>query len=129
MNIPLACLPIAFGLIFVPKIPIAIATKKQLGKYDNKAPREQQEKLEGWGRRAVAAHQNAFESFPGFAAGVLACTITGKHADWAAILAVTHVVARALYPWFYVKNIDAIRSSIWAIGFATTLGLMFLAAI
>ncbi len=45
--------------------PVAFAMNKLDG-YDNKHPREQQSKLTGFGARALAAHQNCFESLPAF---------------------------------------------------------------
>lgn len=126
MNIPLLCLPIAFGLVYASKIPVAVAMARQPKGYDNKSPRDQQAALEGWGRRAAAAHYNGFESFPPFAAGVLVATVTGASPQWAAILAIAHVVARVLYPALYIANIDKARSSVWGVGFGASFGLMIL---
>lgn len=126
MNVPLLCLPVAFGLVYASKIPLAMAMAKQPEGYDNKTPRDQQAKLEGWGRRAAAAHANGFESFAPFAAGVLATQVTGANPSWAAILAVTHVVARVIYPAMYIAGIDKARSAVWTVGFAASLGLMVL---
>lgn len=126
MNIPLLCLPIAFALVYAPKIPLSIAMARQPSGYDNKTPRDQQAKLEGWGRCAAAAHYNGFESFPPFAAGVLAVTVTGASPKWAAILALLHVVARAIYPVLYIANVDKARSATWGVGFAASFALLAL---
>ena len=61
MTTLLTCLLIAMLLPYLAKGPVAIAMAK-LGGYDNSHPREQQSKLTGYGARAVAGHQNAFES-------------------------------------------------------------------
>ena len=50
------------------KAPLALAQAKT-GHYDNKNPRAQQAKLEGWGARAAAAHANGWEALPIFLAG------------------------------------------------------------
>ncbi|MCA9590216.1 MAG: MAPEG family protein [Myxococcales bacterium] len=126
MNIPLLCLPIAYALVFAPKVPLSMAMAKQPEGYDNKTPRDQQAKLEGWGRRAAAAHANAFESFAPFAAGVLASTVGGGDAKWAAILAIAHVVSRTIYPVLYIANIDKARSTVWGVGMLASFGLMIL---
>lgn len=126
MNVPLVCLPIALALVYASKVPLALAMSRVSGGYDNKHPREQQAKLEGWGKRAAAAHANGFESFPAFAAGVLVAQVTGANPHWAAILAVTHVVARAIYPFLYLANIDKARSTVWGVGFACSMGLLLL---
>lgn len=126
MNLLLATLPVAFGLVYATKIPLAIEMAKSPGGYDNKHPREQQAKLEGRGKRAAAAHANGFESFPPFAAGVLACHVTGASPTVAVGLAWTYVAARVLYPFFYLNNRDAIRSPVWFIGFACSAALLIL---
>ena len=79
MTIPLACIAAAFALIYAPRIAVVVAQAKQAEGFDNKHPRDQQAKLTGWGRRANAAHLNAFESFAPFAAAVLVAHVT--HAD------------------------------------------------
>ena len=40
MNIPLLCLPIAYALVFAPKVPLSMAMAKQPEGYDNKTPRD-----------------------------------------------------------------------------------------
>jgi len=126
LSLPLVCLPIAFALVYAPKIPLSVAMAREPDGYDNRSPRDQQAKLEGWGRRAVAAHANGFEAFPPFAAGVLACLVTGANPHWAGILAVTHVIARAIYPVLYIANLASLRSLVWSVGMATTVGLLVL---
>ncbi len=126
MNIPLLCVPIAFLLVFAPKMYAAAALAKQPEGYDNKTPRDQQAKLTGAARRAAAAHTNGFESFPPFAVGVLACEVTHARPELAAILAITHVVARAIYPGLCIADQDKLRSLVWMVGFGATLGLMAL---
>ena len=125
-SIPLLCLPIAFALVFAPKVPLSMAMARQPEGYDNAQPRDQQAKLTGWGRRAAAAHANGFESFPAFAAGVLAAHVTGASPHWAAIFAITYVVARGLYAFAYVGGAAMLRSIVWTISFAATLALMVL---
>ena len=125
-SIPLLCLPIALALVYAPKIPLSVAMAREPEGYDNAMPRDQQAKLEGWGRRAAAAHANGFESFPIFAAGVLAASVTNASPHWAAIFAVTHVVMRALYPVVYVAGKAALRSAVWSVGFACSAALLLL---
>lgn len=125
-SIPLLCLPIAFGLVFLPKLPLSMAMARLPEGYDNRHPRDQQAKLSGWGKRAGAAHANGFESFPAFAAGVLACQVTGASPSWAAIFAVAYVVSRALYAAAYIGNVHLLRSAIWSVGFAATIALLIL---
>jgi uncharacterized MAPEG superfamily protein len=125
-TVPLLCLPIGFALVYVPKIPLSMAMAKQPEGYDNKSPRDQQARLTGWGRRAAAAHANGFESFPAFAAGVLATQVTLANPHWASILAVTYVVSRAIYVGAYLADVAPLRSAVWTLGFACAVGLMVL---
>ena len=125
-TIPLLCLPIGFALVYAPKIPLSMAMAKQPEGYDNKSPRDQQARLTGWGRRAAAAHANGFESFPAFAAGVLATQVTGASPHWATIFSLAYVVARALYAVAYIADVATLRSAVWTVGFACSVGLMVL---
>jgi uncharacterized MAPEG superfamily protein len=130
MNIALLTLPINFVTIYGIKVPMAIAMAKE-GKqqghgYDNHDPRGQQARLEGWGKRANAAHMNAFEAFPPFAIAVVLCVLTHSNETWTTALAVTHTVARLAYPALYIANVAAIRSIVWSIGMLCTLALLML---
>jgi uncharacterized MAPEG superfamily protein len=126
MDMPLLCLLLAFILTHATKLPVALAMARQPGGYDNRHPRQQQTLLDGWGRRALAAHQNAFEAFPGFAAGVLVAELTGAAPAWASRLAVAFLVCRLAYTGLYLADVAAVRSLVWTIGLAATIGLLAL---
>jgi uncharacterized MAPEG superfamily protein len=127
MDVPLACVGVAFLLIYAPRMVVMRAQAK-LG-YDNHDPRAQQAKLEGAARRAHAAHNNSFEAFAPFAAAVLACEVRGASAKWTDILALAFVVLRTLYIFAYVGDKPSTRSSIWILGFGCVLGLFGLAIV
>ena len=126
MNLLLATLPVAFGLVYATKLPLAVEMAKAPGGYNNHDPRAQQASLEGRGRRAAAAHANGFEAFPPFAAGVLVCHATGAAPSIALALAVVHLVARAIYPLLYNLDRASLRSAIWFVGFLATAALLIL---
>ena len=126
MTIPFLCILVAFLLNMASKGPVALAMAKQPGGYDNKTPREQQASLQGWGRRAVAAHLNGFEAFPAFAAAVLVASIAGGDPVWTTRLAVAFVIARTLYVPLYVFDLDRLRSLVWTVGFGATVGIFLL---
>jgi uncharacterized MAPEG superfamily protein len=128
MHIALLTLPINFLVIYAIKVPIGMAMAKEGKGYDNSDPRGQQARLEGAGKRATAAHQNAFEAFPAFAVGVALCVLLHANETWTTALAVTHTVARLIYPFLYVANVDKARSLVWFAGMLSTLGLLVLAA-
>jgi uncharacterized MAPEG superfamily protein len=128
MTVPFACVVIAIVLVYLSKLPVAVAQWRRPEGYDNRNPREQQAKLEGAARRALAAHQNGFESFPAFAAAVIIAHVGGGDPRWASILAVTFVAARAAYPFIYVAGLGTLRSIVWTVGFTATMGLFLLPA-
>jgi uncharacterized MAPEG superfamily protein len=123
MTIPFICVLVAFVLIYVPKVFLSVAMAKQPGGYDNKHPREQQAKLDGWGKRAHAAHLNTIEAFAPFAASVFVAHLSHANAHFSASLAIAFIGARVVYPFLYMANLDKIRSLVWGLGVAATLGL------
>lgn len=127
MNIAFLCVAIAFGLLYLNKVPIIVAMRRSPGGYDNRTPRDQQAKLEGWGRRAVAAQSNGYESFPPFAAAVLMAQLAHANVRWTAAMAIGHVVSRVLYEVFYLANVDKARSLVWGVATACSAGIMLLA--
>ena len=129
VDLPLACVAATLLLIYVPRILIMQAQKRDPAGFDNKDPREQQARLDQAGKRALGAHNNAFEAFAPFAAAVLACELRHVNEHWVTILALVHVVARLVYPWLYVKGIDKARSGVWLIGMSATSALMLLAVV
>jgi len=123
---PLLCIFLVLLTVYAPRILVAAAQVKQPGGMDNKHPRDQQAKLQGWARRANAAHANGFESFAPFAAAVLVAHVTKADPVWSTNLAVAFVVLRVLYNVLYVANIDRVRSLVWITGFFVTVALFLL---
>jgi len=118
------CLFIAALLPLLAKGPVAFAMNK-LGGYNNNHPREQQSKLTGFGARALAAHQNAFESFIIFAPAVLLAIATHHTGENIALLAIVHVCARVAYNIFYLMNIDKLRSLVWFVATISSFCIIF----
>lgn len=124
MTILIWCLFIAALLPYLAKAPVAIAMNK-LGGYNNNHPREQQSQLTGFGARALAAHQNAFESLVIFAPAVLLAMATHNTGDNIALLAIVHVCARVVYNIFYLMNIDKLRSLVWFVATICSFTIIF----
>lgn len=124
MTILMICLLVAVMLPYLAKVPVAIAMNKQ-GGYDNKHPREQQAQLTGFGARALAAHQNAFESLVVFAPAVLLAIAVGASGAFIQQLAIAHVIARILYNVLYLLNISTFRSIAWAVGLGCSLAIIW----
>jgi uncharacterized MAPEG superfamily protein len=114
MTLLVTCLFIALLLPLIAKAPVAYSMAK-LGKYDNDHPREQQSTLTGFGSRALAAHQNAFESIIIFAPVIILAIATNNDQTIIVVLAIIHIIARLLYNVFYLLNISLLRSIVWVI--------------
>jgi uncharacterized MAPEG superfamily protein len=123
MQTILICLLIAVILPYAAKIPLAMAMTK-LGRYDNNHPREQQAQLTGFGARALAGHQNAFESLIIFGIAVLTALVTNNVTDLVALLAIVHVVARLVYHVLYLLNFGTLRSLSWFVGIGASIGIL-----
>ncbi|MCL1080241.1 MAPEG family protein [Parashewanella spongiae] len=124
MSTLLICLFIAMLLPFLAKAPVAYAMAK-LGGYDNQHPREQQSKLTGFGARALAGHQNAFESLLVFGMAVLAVIATGDITETAVTLAIVHIVARIMYHILYLIDLSTLRSLSWFVGIGASFCLFW----
>ncbi|WP_114325113.1 MAPEG family protein [Candidatus Colwellia aromaticivorans] len=118
------CLFIATLLPLLAKAPVAYAMHK-LGGYNNSHPRDQQSKLTGFGARALAAHQNAFESLIIFAPAVLLAIATQHTGTHITLLAIVHVCARVLYNGLYLANIDKLRSLVWAVATLSSFAIIW----
>lgn len=116
---------IAVGLIYLPFLVVVYA-RLQIGFQALATPRAVFDKLPPLAQRATWAHQNAFETFPIFAAAALMGYVTGLQSSTAAWAAITFVIARALYPVFYILNIVAGRSLMFASGMLSTATLFVL---
>jgi uncharacterized MAPEG superfamily protein len=121
-------LVIAAALPYVAKAPLGFAMHK-IGTihrpgYDNKYPRAQQKRLDGFGARCLAAHENCFEALIIFAPAVLLAIVTDNITRNVAILAVAFVFFRTLYLIFYWANWDRLRSTVWFLGIASSFGIM-----
>ncbi len=118
------CLIVAALLPYIAKIPLAVAMKKA-GGYDNNHPREQQANLKGVGARALAAHQNAFESLIIFALATLLAIATNTTNETVQFLAIAHIVFRLAYNGLYLLNLDILRSITWGIAIGCSFAMMW----
>lgn len=122
------CVVIAFALIWLARVPVFVAISRGDEAFDNELPRRQLAKLDGFGARAVAAHQGLIEGFAPFAAAVVIAHLCGADLRRSAVLAIAFVVSEVLYVAAYLANADYLRSFVWLIGLFTILGLFGLAA-
>ncbi len=97
-------------------------------RYDNHAPREFLERLNGWRKRAHWAQLNSFEAFPPFAAGVIVAQLSMAPQDRIDTLAMGFVALRVVYGALYVLDRPVLRSLTWALALACTIALFLTAA-
>ena len=123
MTTLILCALIAVLLPYLAKAPVAFAQNKLAG-YDNKHPRDQQSKLTGFGARALAAHQNSFESLIVFGVALAVVMSTNNVYHVTETLAVMHVVSRVMYCIFYYINQDILRSLVWLVGYVCDVAMI-----
>jgi len=114
-------------LLVFSKAPVAIAMAKQGSGYDNASPREQQGELAGWGKRALAAHQNAIEAIPIFGLALLTAAHLDLEAAQIHLYAGGFVVSRIVYQICYLAKLATLRSVAWIAGYACCIALVALA--
>jgi uncharacterized MAPEG superfamily protein len=125
--VPYVAIMAAFALIYLPRQIVSREMNRLEGGYDNQEPRAQQAKLEGVGRRALAAHHNSFEAFAPFAAGVLAAVQRSANAAAVASICIAFVVVRSIYILAYLRDRGGLRSGAWSVGMIAIAALMGLA--
>ncbi|MFY8274496.1 MAPEG family protein [Pseudoalteromonas sp. SSDWG2] len=125
MSTVIMCALVACVIPYLAKAPLALA-QQQSGGYDNRHPRAQQQSLKGFGARALAAHQNSFESLIVFSVAVAVVLGTNTQGAWIDGLAITYIVSRALYCVCYWFDWHLMRSLIWAVSLACPIAMMSL---
>ena len=120
----LLCIAIAALLVYVPFFAVGYG-RFQVG-YDRSAPRSMLEQLPPFAKRATWAHQNAFEAFIFFASAALMAYVTGQDSVLALGAAIAYIIARLLYPIFYILDIPSLRSLMFGIGSLGTILLFVL---
>jgi uncharacterized MAPEG superfamily protein len=96
MTTPFLCVLLTAVLIYLPR---GFVIAGQVGRpegLDNRHPRDQQAKLSG--------------ADPG----------------WSSRLSIVFVVARVIYPFIYMADVDKLRTAVWTVGFLAALGLYVL---
>ena len=120
---PLLYVLLGYVLTILTKAPVSMAMARE-GGYDNHNPRLQQAQLSGWGKRAVAAHQNSFEAFPPFALAVLVAHVGDADPTVLHVLATGFLVLRIAYQAAYLADLATLRSLLWTAAAACCVGLM-----
>jgi uncharacterized MAPEG superfamily protein len=106
---------------------LTIAAAKVRPDFDNNRPREWEERLDGWRKRLYWAHQNAFEAFAPFAAGVIVAHLAGAPQGRIDALAGAFIVLRVAYAWCYYADKASLRSVVWIAAIGCVIGLFVVA--
>jgi uncharacterized MAPEG superfamily protein len=122
-------LMVAVCVTLFSKAPMAFAQTRTKRGYDNASPREQQERLEGWGARARAAHHNGWEAFQILGIGAACVLATGHDGVIAAALGWVWIGARVFYTAAYVKGLGVVRTTFWCLALGCSFGLYVLALV
>ena len=129
MTIPFWCILAAAVLVYLTKMPAAVAMARMPGGYDNRNPRDQMAKVDGLGRRAAAAHANGFEGLIVFSAAVFVAHLGQGNTHHAAWLSLAYVASRIGYIALYLANYDRARSTVWMLGMLCSSALFLLPAL
>jgi uncharacterized MAPEG superfamily protein len=110
-------MPFAYWSILIAALlPLIIIGYAKAGSRDNSTPRDSAESLSGAKRRAYAAHQNAFESFPFYAVSVIAALNFGASATTVSVLAALYLAFRIAHALLYIADKSSLRSAAYAGG-------------
>jgi len=118
-------MPFAYWCVLIAALlPIAWAKYAKSGFVgDNRHPRNIIDSLPPQKRRAYAAHQNAFESFPFFAAAVIIAITQGAPVGIVNALAAAYVLLRVVHGCLYVGDQPSLRSLVFAAAFVVNIAI------
>lgn len=123
-------MPIAYWCVLVAALlPFVWFSYAKLGvESDNRYPREDYDNLPPAKRRAYAAHENAFESFPFFAVAVIVALTLGATPATVNMLAMVYIAIRVIHGLLYINNIPALRSLAYTVGLIVNIAIFVLPA-
>ena len=123
-------MPIAYWCVLIAALlPIALVSYAKLGvESDNRYPREDYDNLPPAKRRAYAAHQNAYENFPFFAAAVIIAMTLGAAPATVNMLAMAYVAIRVVHGLLYINNVPSLRSLTFLAGLVVNIAIFVLPA-
>lgn len=123
-------MPLAYWCVLIAALlPIVWVSYSKMGvQSDNQYPREEYEDLPPAKRRAYAAHQNAYENFPFFAAAVIIALTMGAPASTVGTLALLYIAVRIAHGVLYIMNKSTLRSAAYGVGLLLNIAIFVLPA-
>ncbi len=124
-------MPLAYWCVLIAALlPIVWAFYAKAGiRSDNRYPREEVDDLPPKKRRAYAAHQNAYECFPVFAAAVIIAVTQRAPIEIINWLALAYVALRIAHGLLYIYNKPPLRSLAFALALLLNIAIFVLPAI
>jgi uncharacterized MAPEG superfamily protein len=121
-------MPLAYWCVLVAAIlPLAIVVyAKAGGNGDNHHPRDSAERLPPARRRTYAAHLNAYENFPFFAAAVIVANTQGAPLGTLNVLAAIYIVLRIAHAALYIGDYATPRSVVFALAWFINIAIFVL---
>jgi uncharacterized MAPEG superfamily protein len=127
---PLWCLVVVSFLPYALSFLGGYYRTRQLGRLDNKYPRQQAAQLQGIGARVYAAQANAWEALGFFTAVLVVLHLANREAAAsvsAGYASLGFAATRVLHAGFYLANLDALRSLSFVVGIGCAIWLLSLA--
>ncbi|MBX9711359.1 MAG: MAPEG family protein [Xanthobacteraceae bacterium] len=123
-------MPLAYWCILIAALlPLVWVRYAKAGiQSDNFYPREEIDDLPPMKRRAYAAHQNAYENFPFFAAAILVATTMGAPISTVNWLAAAYVALRVAHGMVYIFNKPSLRSGACVLALIVNIAIFVLPA-
>jgi uncharacterized MAPEG superfamily protein len=125
----IASLSTAYWCVLVaallPYAAVYIAKAGSFERLDNERPREWTARQTGWRERANSAQVNSFECLPFFIGAVIIAHQLGAAQARLDMLAEVYIALRVFYIAFYIRGWGTARSTVWALGFAVNIAILF----
>lgn len=107
---------------------VCVAYAKSGGEVGNRYPRGKLDRLPQAKARAYAAHLNAYENFPFFAAAVIVALTQGASVATVNLLAVLYVALRVIHGLLYIADQATPRSAVYALALFVNIAIFVLPA-
>src|SRR4051794_36280761 len=118
-------------LMIAGTLPFSLTLLAKAGTFsgrDNHETRAWQSRLTGWRQRAYWAHQNAFETFPLFAAAAIVAWLAAPKSTYMTLSAWLYPATRVAYSIAFLADRASLRSLLWFAGIACIV-LLFLVSL
>jgi uncharacterized MAPEG superfamily protein len=122
-------MPLAYWCVLIAAlIPLPLVAYAKSSSRDNNNPRDSASNLDGAKRRAYAAHQNAYDNFPFFAAAVIIAITQGATVSTVNMLAAAYIVLRIAHAACYITDAASLRSVAYMLALVTNIAILVLPA-